>query len=285
MRSVSRRCSRALACLWALVGLVLASSTLPAFAAGDRVILLAATTTTDNSGLLGHLLPRFETASGIQVRTVVRGTGQALRLGENGDVDVLLVHHTDAEEAFVTAGHGVARFDVMYNDFVLVGPAGDPAKARDAPEITLALSRIAADEALFLSRGDDSGTHERERALWAAAGIDPLNHSGRWYREMGAGMGATLNGAVAMGAYALSDRASWLAFRNKADHDILVEGDPRLVNQYGVILVNPARHPHVKAAEGQAFVDWLLSPVGQDAIAEFEIDGRQAFFPNAAAAD
>ena len=228
-----------------------------------------------------HVLPIFEAASGISVRVVAVGTGQALRLARRGDADVLLVHHRPSEEAFVAEGYGVERFDVMYNDFVVIGPQDDPAKIAgmtDAPE---ALAMIAEAAAPFASRGDDSGTHKGERAIWRAAGVDVAAASGGWYRETGAGMGATLNTASAMGAYALTDRGTWISFRNRGDLGMLLEGDARLANPYGVILVSPERHGHVKQADGQAFIDWLTSPAGQSAIAEFRIDGQQPFFPNA----
>ncbi len=250
--------------------------------AGDeRFSTVASTTSTENSGLFRHILPRFETRTGIAVRVVAVGTGQAIRLARNGDADVLLVHHRASEIAFVAAGHGVSRRDVMYNDFVLVGPRADPAGLRGITDAAAAFARLAAARALFASRGDDSGTHKTELGLWRAAGVEVAAASGTWYREMGAGMGATLNSAAAMDAYALADRATWLAFRNKAGLEILVEGDPRLLNQYGVILVNPARHRHVKRADGQAFIDWLTAAEGQRAIAEFRLDGEQLFVPNA----
>ncbi len=249
--------------------------------AGERVITLASTTSTENSGLLTHLLSRFTGATGIKVRVIAVGTGQALRLARNGDADVLLVHHRASEEEFVAEGHGVQRHDVMYNDFVLLGPGADPAGVRGGRDASAALARIADARALFASRGDDSGTHKKERDLWAAAGIDPVAGSGAWYRETGSGMGATLNATVGMGAYALADRATWLAFRNKGDLEVLVEGDERLFNPYGVILVNPAKHPHVNAQDAQAFIDWLVSEPGQSAIAAFRVNDRQLFFPSA----
>ena len=246
-----------------------------------RFITVASTTSTENSGLFAHILPRFTAASGIEVRVVAVGTGQAIKLAKNGDADVLLVHHTPSEEAFVAEGFGVERFDVMYNDFVLVGPRSDPAGVRAWGDAPAALARIAAAEATFASRGDDSGTHKTELGLWRAAGVDAAAASGTWYRETGSGMGATLNTASAMDAYALTDRATWLRFANKGNLEILVEGDPELFNQYGVILVSPERHPHVKAADGEAFIKWLTSPAGQAAIEAYRIEGAQAFFPNA----
>ncbi len=269
--------TRALLLALALLAL---TATAPA-RAGERVITLASTTSTENSGLLAHLLPRFTRASGIDVRVITVGTGQALRIARNGDADVLLVHHRASEERFVAEGYGVQRHDVMYNDFVLVGPGIDPAGVRGRTDAAQALAQIACARAVFASRGDDSGTHKKERDLWAAAGLDPIEASGTWYRETGSGMGATLNAAAGMGAYALADRATWLAFRNKGDLEVLVEGDRRLFNPYGVILVNPARHPHVKAQDAQAFIDWLVSEPGQAAIAAYRLDGRQLFFPSA----
>jgi len=254
----------------------------PARAAEERpYILLAATTTTDDSGLLSYLLPRFTAACGIDVRRVIFGTGHAVEVAKAGDADVLLVHHRPLEEAFVAEGYGVERFDVMYNDFIVVGPEDDPAGIAGTNDAAAALAKIARAQALFASRGDDSGTNLKELTLWSAAGIDPEALSGGWYRKTGAGMGSTLNTAAALGAYAMTDRGTWTGFRNKQDLKILVEGDPRLRNPYGVILVNPARHPHVKAKAGQALIDWLLSPAGQQAIADFRIDGQQLFFPDA----
>ena len=260
---------------------VLAFGMIPAGAGGDPFIVVASTTSTQNSGLFDHLLPRFRGKTGIAVRIVAVGTGQALRLARNGDADVLLVHHKASEERFVAEGFGVQRFDVMANDFVIVGPASDLAAIRGSTDAAGAMQRIAAARAPFLSRGDDSGTHKKERELWRAAGIDARRASGTWYREAGAGMGATLNSAAAMAAYTLSDRGTWLAFANKATLNILAEGDRRLLNPYGVILVDPKRHPHVKADLGQAFIDWLVGPEGQAAITGFRIGGQQAFFPNA----
>ena len=247
----------------------------------QRFITLASTTSTENSGFFQAILPRFEQATGIAVRVVAVGTGQAIRMAQRGDADLLLVHHKPSEEQFVAAGFGVERHEVMYNDFVLVGPQDDPAGIGGGSDAVDALARIAAQRAVFVSRGDDSGTHKRELALWRAAGIDVGAASGTWYRESGAGMGTTLNIASGMDTYTLTDRGTWLNFSNKGGLVVLVEGDRRLFNPYGVILVNPARHPHVKAADGQAFIDWLLSPVGQGAIAAYRIDGQPVFFPNA----
>lgn len=243
-------------------------------------ITLASTTSTDNSGLLDAILPQFKAESGIAVRVVAVGTGQALRLARNGDADVLLVHDRTSEESFVADGWGVERHAVMYNDFILVGPKADPAKLRGLANVGEALARIADQGRPFASRGDDSGTHKAELRLWRAAERDPVAFSGTWYRETGSGMGATLNTAAAMNAYAFVDRGTWLAFKNRLDLEVLVVGDPMLENPYGVILVNPKRHPHVKAKDGQAFIDWLLSPKGQDAIGNFRVNGEVLFFPN-----
>ena len=244
-------------------------------------IILQSTTSTANSGLYDHLLPRFTAKHGIRVDVVAVGTGQAIKNAKNGDGDVLLVHAKSAEEAFVADGFGVERFDVMYNDFIVVGPRSDPAGVAGVRDVAAALAKIAAAAAPFASRGDNSGTHKKEVQLWRKAGVDAAKASGSWYRETGSGMGATLNVAVGMGAYALTDRGTWIAFKNKADHVIVVEGGEELFNQYGVILVNRDRHPRVKAAEGQRFIDWLLSMDGQQAIAQYRLNGEQLFFPNA----
>ncbi len=244
-------------------------------------IILQSTTSTQNSGLYDALLPRFTAQAGIEVRVVAVGTGQAIRNARNCDGDVLLVHARAAEEAFVAAGFGVARADVMYNDFVIVGPAADPAGVAGSHDAAAALAAIRTAAATFASRGDDSGTHMAELALWRVAGIDPAPESGGWYRETGSGMGATLNVAAGMGAYALTDRATWITFANKGGHSIAVEGDAAMFNQYGVILVNPERCPNVKAAAGQRFIDWLLSDDGQAAIAAYRRGGQQLFVPNA----
>ena len=250
-------------------------------AAADT-LTLQSTTSTRNSGLLDAILPLFEAASGHEVRVVAVGTGQAIRNAERGDGDVLLVHARDAEEAFVAAGYGTERRDVMYNDFVIVGPASDPAGIAGMEDAGDALARIAMARAPFASRGDDSGTHRAEMRLWKAARLDPALASGGWYKEAGQGMGATLNLAVGLGAYALTDRASWAAFGNKQDFGVMVAGDPMLFNQYGVIPVSPERHPHVAAEAARAFADWITGPEGQAAIAAFEVDGAQVFWPNAA---
>lgn len=246
-----------------------------------RYITVASTTSTENSGLFRHILPQFTAQSGIEVRVVALGTGQALDVGRRGDADVVFVHDEAAELAFVSEGHGVDRREVMYNDFVLVGPAADPARVAGSRDVSAALATISAAKSLFVSRGDNSGTHATELRLWRAAGIDTAPGKGTWYRETGSGMGATLNTAAAMGAYTLSDRATWLAFANRNELRVLVEGGPRLFNRYGVIMVNPARHPHVKAADARSFMDWLVSDAGQSAIAGFRIRGEQAFYPNA----
>ena len=250
--------------------------------AENPFITVSSTTSTKNSGLYDQLLPKFTEATGIEVRVVAVGTGKAIRLAKAGDADVLLVHHKPSEEKFVAEGFGIERFDVMYNDFVLIGPEQDPAGIRDINDVTTALKKIAGSGEPFASRGDDSGTNKKERSLWTTAGIDLESASGSWYRETGSGMGATLNVAAGMNAYVLSDRSTWLKFGNKADLAILVEGDKRLFNQYGVILVNKDRHPHVKADLGQTFVDWITGPEGQHHIGNYKIQGRQAFFPNAA---
>lgn len=250
-------------------------------AAADRSVTLGSTTSTQNSGLFDAILPTFTGKTGIEVRVIAVGTGQAFKLGEAGDVDLLLVHDKKAEEAFVASGFGIERIDVMYNDFVIVGPGADPAVIKGEPNALAALKKIAAAKATFISRGDDSGTHRLEQRLWQDAAVDVKTASGTWYRESGSGMGATLNMASASEAYALTDRATWLAFKNKGRLVILAEGDTRLFNQYGVMLVNPARHAHVKAEEARALHGWLISAEGQAAIAGYRIDGQQLFFPNA----
>jgi tungstate transport system substrate-binding protein len=269
-----------------VLGLVLAASLLLATApfalqADDKFIIVQSTTSTQNSGLFDHILPAFTKKTGIEVRVVAVGTGQALKNAENGDGDVVLVHSKPDEEKFVAEGWGVKRRDVMYNDYIIVGPAADPAKIAEVKDPAEALKRIGAAKAPFASRGDESGTHKAERKLWQEAGVDPAPESGTWYLETGSGMGATLNTAVGKQAYTLTDRGTWLSFANKGDFKILVEGDPKLFNQYGVILVNPAKHEKVKAKEGQAFIDWLTGPEGQAAIASFKVGGEQLFFPNA----
>lgn len=250
-------------------------------ARGEEVfITVASTTSTQNSGLFDHILPLFTEATGIEVRVVAVGTGQAIRLARNGDADVLLVHHRPSEDRFVAEHHGVERQDVMYNDFVIVGPAADPARIEGMDDAVAALKKTAAASAIFVSRGDDSGTHKKELGLWDEANIDPSSGSGDWYRETGSGMGATLNTASAMDAYTLVDRGTWMSFKNKGSLKVMVVGDSRLFNSYGVILVNPEKHPHIKAAEGRRFIEWLTSRAGQDAIASFKIGGEQLFHPN-----
>jgi len=249
--------------------------------AQDKFIIVQSTTSTQNSGLYDILLPQFTKDSGIEVRVVAVGTGQAIKNAQNCDGDVLLVHAQASEEKFVAAGYGVSRADVMYNDFVIVGPAADPAGITGSHDVKASLAAIKKAAALFASRGDDSGTHKKERALWKAAGIDPSTDSGGWYRETGSGMGATLNAAVGMGAYAMTDRATWIAFGNKGDFKIAIEGDNTMFNQYGIIQVSPKVCPDVKADLGQTFIDWILSNKGQTAIASYKRDGQQLFFPNA----
>jgi tungstate transport system substrate-binding protein len=249
--------------------------------AAEKSIIVQSTTSTANSGLYDYILPTFTDKTGITVNVVAVGTGQAIKNAQNGDGDVLLVHAKSAEEAFVAEGYGVERFDVMYNDFIIVGPPSDPAGVAGMKDAAAAMKKIADKQAVFASRGDNSGTHKKELQLWQAAGVDTAAASGLWYRETGSGMGATLNTAVGMSAYTMTDRGTWISFGNKGDYKILVEGAPNLFNQYGVILVNPEKHPRVKAAEGQAFIDWLLSDEGQQAIASYQLDGQQLFFPNA----
>ena len=251
--------------------------------AQNQFITIASTTSTEQSGLFDHLLPRFKAKTGIDVRVIAQGTGQALKTGERGDADVVFVHDTEAELKFVKAGFGIDRREVMYNDFVVVGPKNDPAGIHGTNDATAALKKIAAMQAPFVSRGDNSGTHNAELRLWKAAGIDVKAVSGQWYRDTGSGMGPTLNTAAAMQAYTLADRGTWLSFKNRSDLAIQVEGDRRLFNQYGVMLVNPANHPHVKKTLGEAFIHWVISPEGQQAIADYKISGEQLFFPNATA--
>jgi tungstate transport system substrate-binding protein len=248
--------------------------------AEDRSIVVASTTSTQDSGLFGYLLPIFKAKTGIEVKVIAQGTGQALDTARRGDADVVFVHAKSQEEKFLAEGFGVKRFDVMYNDFVLIGPNSDPAGIK-GKDIETALKTIEAKSAPFVSRGDKSGTHSAELALWKQAGIDIAASKGSWYREIGQGMGAALNTAGAMNAYVLSDRGTWISFRNRGDLDIVVEGDKRLFNQYGVMLVNPEKYPSVKQELGQTFVDWLVSPEGQAAIAGYKIDGQQLFFPDA----
>ncbi|WP_245675865.1 substrate-binding domain-containing protein [Halofilum ochraceum] len=249
--------------------------------AEDQYITVASTTSTEASGLFGHILPEFEEETGIEVRVVAVGTGQAIEVAKRGDADVLFVHHKPSEEAFVENGFGVKRHPVMYNDFIIVGPGDDPAGVEGMENAPGALAEIAEAEAPFASRGDDSGTHKKELGLWDKAGVDVAEDGGSWYRETGAGMGRTLNTAAGMNAYALADRGTWISFDNRQDLELLVEGDPDLFNPYGVILVNPEKHGHVKAEMGQQFIDWLTSEDGQDAIASYRLRGQQLFMPNA----
>jgi tungstate transport system substrate-binding protein len=248
--------------------------------AQERAITVASTTSTEQSGLFKHLLPAFTKKTGIEVKVVAVGTGQALDIGRRGDADVVFVHDKAAEEKFVAEGFAAKRQDVMYNDFVLVGPKSDPVQTK-GKDILVGLRKVAEAKAPFISRGDKSGTHAAELRYWKDAGIDLNASKGDWYKEIGQGMGPALNTAAAQNAYVLSDRGTWLSFKNRGELAILVEGDQRLFNQYGVMLVNPAKHPHVKATEGQAFVDWLVSPEGQKTIADYKIDGEELFFPNA----
>ena len=248
--------------------------------AAERFIIVASTTSTEQSGLFDFLLPAFTKASGIEVRVVAQGTGQALQTGQRGDADVVFVHDREAELKFAAAGYGTLRREVMYNDFVVIGPASDPAKIAGGKDSVAAFKAIAAAAQPFVSRGDNSGTHAAELRFWATVGVDVKAASGGWYRETGSGMGPSLNTAAAMNAYLLADRGTWLNFKNRGELKILVEGDRQLFNQYGVMLVNPARHPHVKAADGRAFIDWLTSQAGQQTIAAYKIGGESLFFPN-----
>jgi tungstate transport system substrate-binding protein len=262
-----------------VLGLALPSNAL----AQARSITVASTTSTEQSGLFGYILPRFTANTGINVKVVALGTGQALDVGRRGDADVVFVHDKPAEEKFLAEGFGVKRLEVMYNDFVLVGPKSDPAKIAGGKDVLEALRKIASAKAPFISRGDRSGTHSAELRYWKDAGLDLAASKGGWYCEIGEGMGPSLNMASASNAYVLSDRGTWLAFANRGQLAVLVEGDQRLFNQYGVMLVNPVKHPHVKAAEGQIFIDWLISSEGQQAISDYKIGGEQLFFPNASA--
>ena len=264
------------------LALTLAALAAPVARAQDRFIVMASTTSTEQSGLFAHLLPAFTKASGIAVRVVAQGTGQALDMGRRGDADLLFVHDRAAEERFVAEGFGLARRPVMFNDFIVIGPRADPAGVLGR-DLVDALGRLAASKAAFISRGDKSGTHTAELRYWKMAGVDMPAGQGAGYRECGCGMGAALNMAASLNAYALADRGTWLAFRNRAELAILVEGDQRLFNQYGVIVVNPARHPHVKKNLAQAFADWVVSPAGQAVIADYRIGGEPLFFPNAEA--
>lgn len=255
-------------------------SNMPALAQSNTITLVS-TTSTQDSGLFGQILPRFKAKTGVDVKVVALGTGQALDAARRGDADVVFVHAKELEEKFVADGFGVKRYPVMYNDFILIGPKHDPARIAGSKDVKSALRTIKQTASAFVSRGDRSGTHNAELNLWKAAGVDIPKDKGPWYREVGQGMGAALNIAAAMNAYILADRATWLAFKNKADLTIIVQGDQQLFNQYGVILVNPDKHRNVKREAAQAFIDWLISNVGQQAIADFKIDGQQLFFPNA----
>ena len=268
-----------------ILAAVLAASVtmaLPALAQ-DKSIVVASTTSTQDSGLFGHILPLFKAKAGIDVKVIAQGTGQALDTGRRGDADLVFVHARPAEEKFVADGFGVKRFPVMYNDFVLIGPKADPAGVKGTKDILAALKTIKAKAAPFVSRGDKSGTHQAELALWKLAGVDIVAEKGPWYREIGQGMGAALNTAASMNGYVLADRGTWISFKNRGELSIAVEGDNKLFNQYGVILVNPAKHAHVKKELGQAFIDWIVSAEGQKAIADYTISGQQLFFPNATA--
>jgi len=250
--------------------------------AQDKSIIVASTTSTQDSGLFGHILPLFKAKTGIDVKVVAQGTGQALDTGRRGDTDVVFVHAKAQEEKFVAEGFGVKRYDVMYNDFVLIGPRSDPAGIKGGKDVLAAFKAINGKGAPFVSRGDKSGTHSAELALWKKARLDPAGAKPAWYREIGQGMGAALNTASGMGAYVLADRGTWLSFKNRGDLEIVVEGDKQLFNQYGIMLVNPEKHAHVKKELGQQFIDWVISKEGQDAIRSYTINGQQLFFPNAA---
>ena len=265
-----------------LIAAVAAAALAPATAARgqDKSIVVASTTSTVDSGLFAHILPLFKAKTGIDVKVVSQGTGQAIDTGRRGDADVVFVHAKPQEEKFVADGFGARRFDVMYNDFVLIGPKADRAGIIGGKDIVVALRIIGLKSAPFVSRGDKSGTHGAELALWKAAGLDPAGSKPSWYREIGQGMGAALNISAAMGAYVLADRGTWLSFKNRQALQIVVEGDKLLANQYGIILVNPAKHPHTKKDLGQAFIDWIVSAEGQSAIAGYKIGGEQLFFPN-----
>ena len=267
--------------IFTIIGLVLIVNVNSAFADERSFITLASTTSTDNSGLLDHIIPKFRNKTGIDVRVIAVGTGRALLLAERGDADLVLVHHKASEENFIEKGFGIERRDVMYNDYVLVGPKGDPANINSVIKADKALKLIYIHKHSFVSRGDDSGTHKKELELWSLAGVDVQQHSGSWYRETGASMGATLNIANAMNAYTLTDRGTWLSFKNRDELNLLFENDPPLFNQYGVILVNPERHEHIKYKEAKQFSEWLTSAEGQQSIADFSLEGQQLFFPNA----
>jgi tungstate transport system substrate-binding protein len=266
---------RLLTVIGAFVALLAVSPAL----AQEKSIVVASTTSTQDSGLYGFILPLFKQKTGIDVKVVALGTGQALDFARRGSADVALVHAREAEEKFIAQGFGVKRYSVMYNDFVIIGPKDDPASIKGARNVTFALQTIKAKGAPFISRGDNSGTHIAEIKLWKDVGIDIKKEAGPWYKSTGQGMGATLNAAAASGAYVMSDRGTWLSFKNKDDLVIAVQGDKLLFNQYGVILVNPAKHPHVKKKLGQQFIDWLISGEGQKAIADYKVNGEQLFWP------
>jgi tungstate transport system substrate-binding protein len=276
MKMLTRRLLMAAAASLAFTGCAIAQDK-----SQEKSILVASTTSTQDSGLFGHILPMFKAKIGIDVKVVAQGTGQALDTARRGDADVVFVHAKPAEEKFLSEGFGVKRYPVMYNDFVLIGPNSDPAGIKGSKDITAALAAIKAKGADFISRGDKSGTHQAELNLWKVAGIDIAKDKGPWYKEIGQGMGAALNTASASNAYVLADRGTWLSFKNRGDLGIAVEGDKRLFNQYGVMLVNPEKHPSVKKDFGQQFIDWLVSSEGQKAIADYKINGQQLFFPNA----
>jgi tungstate transport system substrate-binding protein len=267
--------------VFALTALITPTLSCGPAAAQEKSIVVASTTSTQDSGLFGHILPMFKAKTGIDVKVVAQGTGQALDTARRGDADVVFVHAKPAEEKFLSEGFGVKRYPVMYNDFVLIGPKGDPAGIKGSKDIVAALGAIKAKGADFISRGDKSGTHQAELNLWKVAGIDIAKDKGPWYKEIGQGMGAALNTASASNAYVLADRGTWLSFKNRGDLGIAVEGDKRLFNQYGVMLVNPEKHPSVKKDFGQQFIDWLVSSEGQKAIADYKINGEQLFYPNA----
>ncbi len=265
----------------ATISLLLCIYVSTTFASEKSYITLSSTTSTDNSGLLEYLIPKFRDKTGVDVRVIAVGTGRALKLGERGDADLLLVHHKASEETFINKGFGIDRRDVMYNDFVIVGPKNDPANIKKVKKALKAFKLIYQHQGPFISRGDDSGTHKKEMELWSLTGVNIEKYSGSWYREAGAGMGATLNIANSMGAYTLTDRGTWQSFKNRDDLALLFENDPPLFNQYGIILVNPARHKHTKYKQAKLFSDWLISNEGQQAIADFTLEDQQLFFPNA----
>ena len=276
MRSIFKISPLARKLRCAALGMALASLTANAMA---QSIVMSSTTSTEQSGLFGYLLPEFKKASGIDIKVVALGTGQALDMARRGDADVVFVHDQVAEEKFVAEGFAEKRIEVMYNDFVLIGPKADPAKTK-GNDIQAALQKISNAKSTFISRGDKSGTHAAELRYWKGAGVE-VSATQPWYKETGSGMGPALNTASGMNGYILSDRATWLTFKNRGDLAIVVEGDPKLFNQYGVMLVNPSKHPHVKKAEGQAFIDWIISSEGQQTIASYKVEGQQSFFPNA----